>query len=87
MKKEKTKSKNGVARIVCIILACCMLIGAIMSGLAFCSKHTTEGKFGIFGKKVNEDNLIKREDYYENLLGEANCGITFNWKEDRKSVV
>ena len=52
MKKEKTKSKKGVARTVCIILACCMLIGAIMSGLAFFSKNTTEGKFGIFGKTV-----------------------------------
>ena len=87
MKKEKTKSKKSVGKIIVMILALTMLAGAAMTGFAYCNKNAAEGKFNIFGKDLNENNLIKRENYHDALLQNADCGINMKWKDDGHIVL
>ena len=87
MKKEKTKSNKSVGKIIVMILALTMLAGAVMTGFAYCNKNAAEGKFNIFGKDLNENNLIKRENYHDALLQNADCGINMKWKDDGHIVL
>lgn len=71
-RRKKSKAKKWIT-IVCAFLAGLCVMGAV-------SSITAE-------KDLNPDNLIKVENYFENLPEKTDGGLEIDWKEDGRFVL
>lgn len=73
---KNSSKRRGVKKwlsIICAFLAGLVLCGAITSVTA--------------EKELNEDNLIKADNYFENLVEETDGGLKIKWKDDGRFVL
>ena len=73
---EKRKKKSRAKKILMIV--CAFLAGLFVMGSV--SALTAE-------KTLNPDNLIKVENYFDNLMSDSEKGLKVKWKDDGRFVL
>lgn len=90
MKKNSKENKKrlSLGNVVAIILCGVLAASALLAGVGFMSKGFTNTDVGSwFERDLNEKNLVKVEDYNDNLANELSNGLKINWKDDGTIVL
>ena len=87
-KTGKKSRLNISAIIICAVLACSLLASFFTMGLGFMTDNfTKDDPTTWFDRDLNEDNLLNRDVYYDELVSEAKGGLKINWKDDGSIVL
>ena len=85
--KNNTK-RMSLSNLAVIVICSVLAASALLAGVGFLSKgFTNTDVHSWFERELNEDNLIKEENYASNLDDELENGLKINWKDNGEIVL
>ena len=84
------KKNTGVllSIIICAVLACSLLASFFTMCFGFMTdNYTKDDPSTWFERELNEDNILKRDIYHDELVSESKGGLKLNWKDDGSVII